>query len=290
MGETVNRAVHRGGPSEPHRDPAAGGASGKEDFVRSLANGLRVLESFSETEQTLILSEVAQRSGLSRATARRMLRTLVHLGYASTDGRAFSLTPKVFSLGMGFWSGRGLATVLQPVLRRLAEDVSESSSASVLDGAEIVYIARVHTRRIMRMNLEVGSRLPAFATSMGRVLLGDLAETELRDLLELAERPQLSEHTSTDVDELISIISEVRRRGFALVDQELELGLRSVAVPVRRQDGHIAAALNVSVASGLETAEQTMSRVLPHLRQASAEASRSLAAWEQSTGQTDAAG
>lgn len=258
---------------------------GKEDFVRSLANGLKVLEAFAAGEARMTLSEVARRTGLSRATTRRMLHTLVHLGYAGTDGREFTLTPKVLSLGLGFWSGNGLKDLLQPQLRTLAAELNESCSASVLVGTEIVYIARVHTRRIMRMDLDVGTRLPAFATSMGRVLLSDMQEPTLRHLLETSERPQLTPATATGVQELCEIIAATRETGYAMVDQELEAGLRSVAVPLHHPERGVIAAVNVSVSAGLETAGQSLERVLDPLRRCAQAASHAVITWEQGTGQ-----
>ncbi|MDO5493201.1 MAG: IclR family transcriptional regulator C-terminal domain-containing protein, partial [Nesterenkonia sp.] len=253
----------------------------KEDFVRSLANGLKILEAFAAGEPRMTLSEVARRTGLSRASSRRMLHTLVHQGYATTDGRDFSLTPQVLNLGLGFSARGGLRDVLQPSLQTLARTLDESSSASVLAGTEIVYIARVHTRRIMRMDLDVGTRLPAFATSMGRVLLGDLDRDDLRGTLLGGRRPQLTPTTVTDVDDLITIIDEARKAGYAMVDQELEAGLRSVSVPVVHAQRGVVAAMNVSTSAGLETADETLSRVLPTLRAAAAESSRNVEAWDR---------
>lgn len=258
----------------------------KEEFVRSLANGLKVLEAFTTADAGMTLAETARRTGLSRAAARRMLKTLVHLDYASTDGRHFVLTPKVLSLGVGFWSGNGMHEVLQPLLSTLASQVNESCSASVLVGQEIVYIARVHTRRIMRMDLDVGTRLPAFATSMGRVLLGGLEKTEQRRILESAERPSFTSVTRTDLDGLLELISTARHQGWALVDQELETGLRSVSAPVLHPDRGVIAAINISVSAGLETPEQTVDRVLPPLVHTAEEAGRSVTAWERGTGRT----
>ncbi|WP_150459995.1 IclR family transcriptional regulator domain-containing protein [Nesterenkonia ebinurensis] len=257
---------------------------GKEDFVRSLASGLKVLECFSDAEAAMTLSEVARRTGLSRATARRMLHTLIHLGYASTDGRDFTLTPKVLSLGLGFWSGNSLKDLLQPALHDLAAELNESCSASILVGDEIVYIARVHTRRIMRMDLDVGTRLPAFATSMGRVLLSDVDQTSLYRLLEGAERPQFTPATITEVEELVKVITRGRNDGYVMVDQELEAGLRSVAVPVKHPDRGVTTAINVSVSAGLEPAGESLKRVLPSLKRCAETAAQALQAWERGRG------
>lgn len=254
--------------------------------MRSLSSGLSVLECFADAESAMTLSEVAQHAGLSRATARRMLHTLVHLGYASTDGRNFTLTPKVLSLGLGFWSGNSLKDLVRPALHTLALELNESCSASVLAGEEIVYIARVHTRRIMRMDLDVGTRLPAFATSMGRVLLSELDESDLRGMLESFERPRLTPATITDVDELISVIGRARDNDFTMVDQELEAGLRSVSVPVRHPERGILTAINVSVSAGLESAEESLNRVLPGLQSSAQAATKAILTWERGTGRT----
>lgn len=257
----------------------------KESFVRSLAHGLRVLESFAEGDDKVTLSEVARRTGLSRASSRRMLHTLVHLGYATTDGRDFALTPKVLSLGLGFWSGNGLRDLLQPALRALAAELNESCSASVLVGEEIVYIARAHTRRIMRMDLDVGTRLPAFATSMGRILLGQLPEVERRNVLAASERTQLTPATITDLHTLLETIAKAREAGYAMIDQELEAGLRSVAVPVVHPGRGVIAAMNVSVSAGLESPEESLNRVLGPLQRSAETVSQAVAAWEHGTGQ-----
>lgn len=255
-----------------------------QDLVRSLSNGLKVLESFADAEAAVTLSEVAKRTTLSRATARRMLHTLVHLGYAITDGRYFTLTPKVLSLGLGFRPNNNLKDFIQPALQTLSAQLNESCSASILVNDEIIYIARVHTRRIMRMDLDVGTRLPAFATSMGRVLLSDLEDQELRRTLEDFERPQLTQATITEVDKLTAIIQKAHTDGYAIVDQELEAGLRSVSAPIRHPERGIIAALNVSVSAGLEPAEKSLHRVLPHLRKTATTVSEAVLAWERKAG------
>lgn len=264
--------------------PADSSTPDKEDFVRSLANGLKVMECFAEADGPLTLSDVARRTGLSRASARRMLSTLVHLDYALTDGRGFTLTPKVLSLGLGFRSIDGIRDVIDPALRDLSAALGESSSASVLMGEDIVYVARVHTRRIMRMNLEVGTRLPAFATSMGRVLLASMDGRDLMQALRAWNRPQLTPATITDVTELVTVIHQARQDGFALVDQELEVGLRSVSVPVVHPERGVLTALNVSVSAGLESPEESLLRVLPSLRDAAEKTVKSILTWERGKG------
>ncbi|WP_300342561.1 IclR family transcriptional regulator C-terminal domain-containing protein [Nesterenkonia sp.] len=238
----------------------------RNEFVRSLATGLAVLEAFTSDDPRLTLSDVARRAHLNRATARRMLLTLVELGYAYTDGRTFELTPQVLSLGHGYWSGRSWHELLQPQLRELSAKLNESCSAAVLTGDDVMYVSRVHTRRIMRIDLGLGSRLPAFATSMGRVLLADLPPDQLSRRIHAMARPALTAHTVTDPETLIGLIQQVGQDGFALVDQELEVGLRSAAVPVRSAAGRTVLALNTSISAGAESPEQTADRVRPALQ------------------------
>ena len=217
------------------------------DFVQSLERGLMVIRAFDAEHRELGLSDVARISGLTRAAARRFLLTLVKLGYVNfSDGR-FSLSPRVLELGYAYLSSLTLPQVAQPHMEGLVAKINESSSISVLDDTEVVYVARVPTRRIMSITLSVGTRLPAFATSMGRVLLAGLPPAELEARFERMELRPLSPHTITDVDALRTAIERVRRQGWAAVDQELEEGLRSVAVPIHDSRGAVVAALNVSV-------------------------------------------
>lgn len=246
------------------QSPAESGVN-RNEFVRSLATGLRVLEAFSATEPKLTLSDVARRAGVSRATARRMLLTLVHEGYAHTDGRFFELTPKVLGLGQGYWSGRGWHELLQPSLGELSTALGESCSAALLFGDEVMYVCRVHTRRIMRIDLGLGTKLPAFATSMGRVLLSGLEDAVLEERLRSTERRAFTSRTVTDPERLREIITQVRAGGWAVVDEELELGLRSVAVPVRDRSGRVVLALNTSLPAGRESVQESLDRTLPQL-------------------------
>lgn len=216
------------------------------DHIQSLARGLAVMQVFSGERPRLTLSEVARETGLTRATARRVLLTLEQLGYARSDGRKFELTPKVLDIGYAYLSSLDLAEIAEADMERLVEHTQESCSAAVLDGSEIVYVARMPTKRIMAISLGLGSRLPAFCTSMGRALLADLPDEDVRDLLKNTELPKLTPRTITDLDELCKELAAVRAQGWALVDQELELGLRSVAVPLHNARGTAIAALNVS--------------------------------------------
>ncbi len=217
------------------------------DFVQSLERGLAVIRAFDAEHRELALSDVARATGLTRAAARRFLLTLAELGYVSASEGRFSLRPRVLELGYAYLSGLSLPEAAQPHMERLVAKVNESSSISVLDDTDIVYVVRVPTRRIMSITLSVGTRLPAFATSMGRVLLADLPDGLLHERLEQIELQPLTARTITDRDTLIAELEAVRKQGYAMVDQELEEGLRSLGVPIRGSTGSAIAALNVSV-------------------------------------------
>ncbi|WP_193614218.1 IclR family transcriptional regulator domain-containing protein [Nocardioides lijunqiniae] len=220
-----------------------------EMFVQSLARGLEVITSFDAEHTSMTLSDVAGRTGLSRATARRFLHTLRELGYVRLDGARFTLTPQVLRLGTAYLSGLGLPQLVQPHLERLTALVGESSSGAVLDGSDIVYVARVATRRIMTVGISVGTRFPAYATSMGRVLLADLPPDALDDHLAATPLVAITEHTLREPAALRAELARVRERGWAVVDQELEAGLCSVAAPVRDSSGAVVAAINISTSS-----------------------------------------
>lgn len=226
------------------------GTPGSSDqFVQSLARGLSVIVAFDQEHHEMTLAQVAQRTGYSRATARRFLHTLVELGYMRTDGKSFALTPQVLRLGTAYLSGLGLPQVAQPHLERLSALLEESTSAAVLDGTDIVYVARVATRRIMSVGIAVGTRFPAYATSMGRVLLASLEEDALDEHLARAELRPLTPRTIHDPAALRRELDRVREQGWALVDQELERGLTSIAAPIAGRGGSVVAALNVSSAT-----------------------------------------
>jgi IclR family pca regulon transcriptional regulator len=217
------------------------------DFVQSLERGLAVIRAFDSERPELTLSDVARATGFTRATARRFLLTLSELGYVSATDGHFSLCPRVLELGYSYLSSLGLPELAPPHMERLVAQVNESSSISVLDDTDIVYVVRVPTRRIMSITLSVGTRLPAYATSMGRVLLAALPEAELDVRLNRIEIRPLSAHTIKDVATLREVLGRVRRQGWAAVDQELEEGLRSLAVPIHDASGAVVAALNISV-------------------------------------------
>ena len=239
------------------------------DFIQSLERGLAVIRAFDAEHPKLSLSEVAAITKLSRAAARRFLHTLVSLGYMRMDGSQFSLRPKILELGYAYLSSLSLPEVALPHLEQLVEQVRESSSVSQLDGDDVVYIARVPTRRIMTVAISVGTRFPAYATSMGRVLLADRPDDWLDGYLDSVTLVPLTSHTVSDPGVLRAELSTIREQGWALVDQELEEGLRSVAAPIRDADGRAIAAVNVSTHAGRRTVAEVVDDLLaPLLRTA----------------------
>lgn len=272
------------GPAERLEESAAPSdptAAAKEQFgpgyLQSLARGISVLSALGADGRGLTLAEAAAATGLPRATARRSLLTAVRQGYAAgADGR-FSILPRVFELGYARLRRLTLGEIAAPHLRRLVAAVHESASTAVLDGEEIRYVARAAAHRIMSVDIMVGTRFPAFATSMGRVLLADLPEPARRRFLEDARLAPLTTRTVTGIEELLGILNGVANEGYALVDQELEQGLRSIAVPVRGPAGTVVAALNVSMHAGRTSPEQATSVVLPELRAAASAIAEDLA-------------
>jgi IclR family transcriptional regulator, pca regulon regulatory protein len=236
-----------------------------DHFVQSLERGLMVIRAFGEDTPEMTLSEVAAKTDLTRAAARRFLLTLTDLGYVRTDGRRFALSPRVLELGYAYLSSLSLPEIAEPHLERLVAEVRESSSVSVLDGDDIVYVARVPTKRIMTVLIAVGTRFPAHPTSMGRALLAGLPHAELAAYLQRAEFTAYTDRTITDPVELRAAVERVRRQGYALVDQELEAGLRSAAAPIRNADGQVVAALNVSAHASRTSMEQLEQQLVPAL-------------------------
>jgi IclR family pca regulon transcriptional regulator len=237
------------------------------DHMAALEKGLAVIECFDAAHDKLTIADVARATELSRAAARRCLLTLAKIGYAEFDGKFFRLTPRVLRLGHAWLASAALPQLVQPFLERLSEETHESSSASLLDGHEIVYIARSAQRRIMSVGLSVGTRLPAFCTSMGRVLLAARDPADARARI-LAGRPRaLTPHTVTDPDRLATILAEVRAQGYCIVDQELELGLISIAMPLINTRGEVIAAFNLSGQVQRSSAEEMAERFLPGMRQ-----------------------
>jgi IclR family transcriptional regulator, pca regulon regulatory protein len=238
------------------------------DFVQSLERGLAVIRTFDAEHRELALSDVARATGLTRAAARRFLLTLVKLGYVNVADGRFSLRPRVLDLGYAYLSSLTLPEVAQPHMEALVARVNESSSISVLDDLDVVYVVRVPTRRIMSITLAVGARLPAYATSMGRVLLAGLPKAELEPRLARVKTTALTSRTVADKATLRRILVAARRQGYAAVDQELEEGLRSLAVPIHDASGAVVAALNVSVHASRATMAVLRRDFLPSARAA----------------------
>ncbi len=242
--------------------------SSNPEFVTSLARGLSVIRAFDEDHRALTLADVARRADIPRAAARRFLHTLCALGYVSFDGKRFRLTARVLGLGFAYLSSSPLWDAAQPFMEQVSEEVNESCSMSVLDGTEIVYVARVPTKRIMSVALSIGTRLPAHATSMGRVLLGALDDDARAAYFAAAKREAFTLRTVTEESALRDILDTVSRDDYALVDQELEIGVRSIAVPVRGRGGRVLSALNASGHAARVSAQDMVRDFLPPLRRA----------------------
>lgn len=265
-------------------DPAAGAAADDASaagpgggYVQSLARGLAVIAAFDAEHPRMTLSDVARRADLSRAAARRFLLTLETLGYVRSDGREFSLTPQVMRLGFAYLSSQSLPDIAQPHLQDLSMQIGESTSVAVLDGDDIMYVARRATTRIMHVSIRVGTRFPAYVTSMGRVLLAARPDAEIDAYLARAQLVALTAQTITDPAALRERLEQVRELGYSLVDQELEVGLRSLAVPIRDRSGAVIAAANVStstfaspdrsVETHLDALRHTVARIESDLRE-----------------------
>ena len=274
MANPANRPLGAAGPRDsPQGSPAPG-----DSYVQSFARGLQVIRSFSAQAPQQTLSEVAARSGLSRAGARRILLTLQTLGYVSSDGRLFKLTPRILDLGFAYLSSMPMWNLAEPEMQALAARVGESCSAAMLDGADIVYVLRVPTHKIMSISLGVGSRLPAHCTSLGRMLLAGLRDEEALSLLKASDKPALTRHTVTEPDELLARVRQARKQGWCLVNQELEEGLISLAAPLTDRSGRTLAALNISGQANRTPAKMMQETMLPALLEAAATISRLLAA------------
>jgi len=256
--------------------PTEAGRARDSDFVQSLDRGLAVIRAFGPDRERLSLSEVARATGLTRAAARRFLLTLVKLGYVRSDGREFSLRPRVLELGYAYLSGLAMPEIAAPHLEELVAKLRESSSISVLDGHHIVYVARVPTKRIMTVAISVGTRFPAFATSMGRVLLAAMSEEEFERYLAEANFESLTDRTVTDPANLREIVREVARQGYAIVDQELEEGLRAVAAPIRGASDGVIAAINVSAHASRVSLVSMRTDLLPALLETARQIERDL--------------
>ncbi len=236
-----------------------------DDFVQSLSKGLDVIRAFGPDHKSMTLSDVARATGLTRASARRLLLTLVELDYAKSDGKHYSLRPRVLELGYAYLSSLTLPDIAQPHIEELVALTHESSSVAVLDRSDVVYVVRVPTKRIMTVAISVGTRFPAYATSLGRALLSGLSSSDLANYLETTALRKLTERTVVDPDKLRQIIETTRTDGYAITDQELEDGLRSIAVPIKDAKGATIAAINISAQAARVTTEELSSDFLPQL-------------------------
>ena len=246
------------------------------DYVQSLARGLLVLRTFSAEHPALTLAEAARLTGLTRATVRRSLHTLQKLGYVVTDGRQFELTPRVLDLGYAYLSSAQIGDIAQPFMEALSEQINESVSVAVLDEFEIVYVARVPTKRIMRIGLALGSRLPALVTSMGRMIVADLPPAEQKIFIKSAPLPKMTNKTLTRKDELVKALNKIHQQGWVLLDQELEDGVRSIAAPIRDKRGRTIAAINVGTQAGRVSLKQLTEEFLPLLVRIAADISSAM--------------
>ncbi len=251
--------------------------TGDPSFMTSLARGLAVIHAFQERKRQLTIAQISHRTEIPRAAVRRCLHTLIKLGYATTDGRTYSLLPKVLTLGHAYLSSTPLAVTAQPILDRLSEQLHEACSMATLEGDEILYIARSATpQRLISVDLSVGSRLPAYCTSMGRILLAGLDDPALEDYLSDVDLQVKTSRTLHTPDALRASIEEIRQQGWVIIDQELEMGLRSVAVPLKDSAGQVLAALNVGTHVGRVSQRELETRFLPVLLAASEELSTRL--------------
>lgn len=250
--------------------PSAQGSSDR-NFVTALARGLAVIQAFGHGRPRMSLAEVAQVVDLPRAAVRRSLLTLKELGYVASDGKLFYLTPAILRLGFSYLASQPLSQIAQPYVNRLRERFQESSSVSVLDSNEIIYIARATAIRLLSSALNIGSRLPAYCTSMGRVLLSSLDEDQLNAYFKSVKLIRFTDRTVTNEAELRQILAQVREAAYCIIDQEREIGLRSIAVPVRNRAGTVVAALNISGQAGRLEISQMRTELLPALQDTASE-------------------
>ncbi|MCC1493130.1 helix-turn-helix domain-containing protein [Cognatishimia sp. F0-27] len=265
------------GTVNPEQQPDDQDKLSSRDFVSSLSRGLAILQSFSRTGRKMTLSEVAIETDMSRATARRFLLTLVKEGYVVTDGKLFDLTPKVLELGFSVLSKIGIWDRARPFMERLSEQTGESCTAAILDGLEVVYVAGVQAHNIISVGISIGSRQSAFYTANGRVLLAAQPEEYWDATLANARLVPQTEYSITHKAELRKVLEDVARQGWALVDQELEMGLLSLAIPLHYRSGVLAGAINIAVPSIRATPELMVETYLPMLRDTAEQIQLSLA-------------
>jgi IclR family pca regulon transcriptional regulator len=254
-------------------DPAVN----NRDYVNSLARGLEILRAFSRKRKRMTLSEVAAETGMTRAAARRLLLTLVREGYAETNGKLFDLTPQVLELGFSVMSSMGIWDIARRFMQRLSEEIEESVSASVLDGGHVVYVAGAQYHRVISVGVTLGSRLPAHCTATGRVLLAMRPQDEWAELIAGLDLVPMTPRTTTEPAAFRALLAETREKGWALVDQELEIGLLSIAIPLRHRSGEVAGAINVGVPTLRATPADMVANILPRLNDTAAQISAALA-------------
>mgnify|MGYP001944340544 CR=1 FL=1 len=249
-----------------------------KDFVTSLARGLTVIQAFDKQNSRLTLTQVAKRTDLNRATARRFLFTLHALGYVNSDGKLFCLSPKILELGYAYLASQPLVDTVQPFIEKVSKETGESCSVSVLDGLDVVYIARHLTYHVMSVTLNVGTRLPAAVTSMGRVLLAYNSDQEIDKFLKNVQIKKYTSFTLVDREQIKESLNQTRFQGYCIVSQELEVGLRSVAVPIKNSRGQVVAAINVGAQAGRISEQELIERILPSLQQAARDIQEALPA------------
>jgi IclR family pca regulon transcriptional regulator len=264
---TLDAAPDEGAVAEPSSAPAG---PHKRDLIAGLEKGLAVIEAFDQDRPRLTISEVATRCGLTRAAARRYLITLEYLGYVSSDRKMYSLSPKVLRLGQSYMHSARLPRIVQPELQKLAFALKEASSAGVLDGNDVICIAATDAGRLVSLTLQPGTRVPAYCTANGRVLLSARPQADVDAWVAQQTLEPLTTHTLTSPEKLRDVIARVRLQGYAIVDQEFELGLRTISVPLKNYRGEVLAAMNVSAQTSRMSVAQLVETCLPALLQAQA--------------------
>lgn len=264
--EGRRRPVLRAGVAHDHRPMSI--APDDPDFVTALARGLEVITCFGQDRELLTLSDVAAHTGLSRGTARRLLLTLEALGYVRCDGRRFRLAPKALNLGYAYLSSMPLWQTAQPVMKEVVDQLDESCSLGVLDGTDVVYIARIPPKHLSFLPVTLGTRMPAHINAMGQVLLAEFSDAELDAYFRKATFEKITRYTLTDETRIREVLRQAARNGYALSDRQLQIGIRAIAVPIRPQTGRAEVAINVSAAAGRASRRDLVQRFLPVLRRA----------------------
>ena len=269
---TISPAATIAAPAKPTPASTLDPYAGDPNFMTSLARGLLVIQSFTPQTPQMTISQLSVKTGLSRAAVRRCLYTLSKLGFAAAeDGSRYALSPRMLTLSNSYASSNPLSTAAQPILERMSAAYRESFSVGTLDGDDILYVARTTVQRVMAVDLQIGSRLPAYCTSMGRVLLSHLPAEQLEQYMAGVVLTPHTSRTVNSTEKLGLILRNVRRNGYALVDQEYEVGLRSLAVPVHSPSGRVVATINLSGSAPRLPVYEMQTRFLPILRSAATE-------------------